>query len=247
MATAMRLHALGWKSVFHPEVLAYGLAPEDLHSALNQRLRWAQGTLQVLLRDNPFFKRGLSLPQRLQYFTTMLSYFDGFSTLVFVLSPIVSLSTGLSPVRTPWLEFLAWLGPYLALNRLMYRHVTRGIDVRRSEQYSLALFPVWIRAVLSTFTNRNPKFVVTPKRRQNGNYLHLVWPQLAIITLTALAICYGVYALVFQSQGTPMGVAMNVFWGGYNVAMLSPIVRAAVFRPPEGWNPRPPGIFLAGS
>jgi cellulose synthase (UDP-forming) len=39
MATAMRLHALGWKSVFHPEVLAYGLAPEDLQSSLNQRLR----------------------------------------------------------------------------------------------------------------------------------------------------------------------------------------------------------------
>jgi cellulose synthase (UDP-forming) len=66
MATAMRLHALGWKSAFHPDVLAYGLAPEDLRTALNQRLRWAQGTIQVLLRENPLFKRGLSLPQRIQ-------------------------------------------------------------------------------------------------------------------------------------------------------------------------------------
>jgi len=247
MATAMRLHALGWKSVFHPEVLAQGLAPEDLRSALNQRLRWAQGTLQVLLRENPLFKHGLSLPQRIQYFTTMLSYFDGFASLVFVLSPIVSLATGLSPVRTPWLEFLAWLGPYLGLNRLMYLYVTRGINVRRSEQYSLALFPLWIKAVLSTLTNRDPEFVVTPKRRQSGHFLHLVRPQLAIIALTALAICYGVYALAFESQGTQMGVAMNVFWGGYNVAMLLPIVRAAVFRPPEGWKPRPPAFFLAGS
>ena len=49
MATAMRLHSLGWRSVFHPEILAYGLAPEDLGSALRQRMRWAQGTLQVLL------------------------------------------------------------------------------------------------------------------------------------------------------------------------------------------------------
>ncbi len=247
MATAMRLHALGWKSVFHPEVLAQGLAPEDLRSALNQRLRWAQGTLQVLLRENPLFKHGLSLPQRIQYFTTMLSYFDGFASLVFVLSPIVSLATGLSPVSTPWLEFLAWLGPYLGLNRLMYLYVTRGINVRRSEQYSLALFPLWIKAVLSTLTNRDPEFVVTPKRRQSGHFLHLVRPQLAIIALTALAICYGVYALAFESQGTQMGVAMNVFWGGYNVAMLLPIVRAAVFRPPEGWKPRPPAFFLAGS
>jgi cellulose synthase (UDP-forming) len=247
MATAMRLHALGWKSVFHPEVLAYGLAPEDLQSALNQRLRWAQGTLQVLLRENPLFKRGLSLPQRIQYFTTMVSYFDGFASLVFVLSPIVSLSTGLSPIRTPWLHLLAWLGPYLAMNRIMYLYVAHGIRVRRSEQFSLALFPLWIKAVLSTLTGRSLTFVVTPKRRQSGNYLRLVWPQFAVIALTGLAICYGVYAFVFHSQGTLVGVSMNVFWGGYDVAMLLPIVRAAVFEPPRGWAPRPPDFLLARS
>ncbi len=245
MATAMRLHALGWKSAFHPEVLAYGLAPEDLRSALNQRLRWAQGTLQVLLRENPLFKRGLSLPQRIQYFTTMLSYFDGFSSLVLVLSPIVSLFTALSPIRTPWLVLLTWLLPYLALNRAMYLYATRGISVRRSEQYSLALFPLWIRAVLSTLTSRRLEFVVTPKRRQGGNHLRLVWPQLAVIVVTGLAIGYGVLALVFQSRGTQAGVATNVFWGSYDISMLLPIVRAAVFRPPEGWAPRPPAFLLA--
>ncbi|HBH58520.1 MAG TPA: cellulose synthase, partial [Arthrobacter bacterium] len=30
MATAMRMHAMGWESVYHHEILAYGLAPEDL-------------------------------------------------------------------------------------------------------------------------------------------------------------------------------------------------------------------------
>ncbi len=108
MATAMRLHALGWKSAFHPDVLAYGLAPEDLRTALNQRLRWAQGTIQVLIRENPLFKRGLTLPQRIQYFTTMLSYFDGFASLVFVLSPIVCLATGLAPSPAP--GWTSWRG-----------------------------------------------------------------------------------------------------------------------------------------
>jgi cellulose synthase (UDP-forming) len=247
MATAMRLHALGWKSAFHPEILAYGLAPEDLQAALNQRLRWAEGTLQVLFRENPLLKRGLSLSQRLQYFTTMLSYFDGFSNLVFVLSPIVSLLTGVYPVRTPWWQFLVWLGPYLVANRAMYLYVTRGINVHRSEQYSLALFPLWIKAVVATVTNWPIHFVVTPKQGRSGNYLRLVWPQLAIVTLTPLAICYGIYALVFASQGTPLGVAVGVFWGSYNVAMLLPIVRAAVFRSPAGWSPRPPAFLLERS
>ena len=245
MATAMRLHALGWKSAFHPEILAYGLAPEDLRSALNQRLRWAQGTLQVLLRENPLTKRGLSVPQRLQYFTTMLSYFDGFASLVFVLSPIVCLATGVFPIRTPWMEFLLRLVPYLALNRIMFLYVTREISAWRSEQYSLALFPLWIRAVFSTFLGRPPQFVVTPKLRQTGNYLALVWPQLLVIGLTILAMGYGIWGLTFAARGTLASVAMNVFWGSYDVAMLLPIVRAAVFRPPEGWKAEPPAFLLA--
>ena len=43
-------------------------------------------------------------------------------------------------------------------------------------------------------------------------------------------------------------IPMNVFWGAYNVALLAPIVRAAVFRPPPpGWKPKPPAHLLAGS
>jgi len=245
MATAMRLHALGWKSAFHSEVLAYGLAPEDLRTALNQRLRWAQGTIQVLMRENPFLKPGLTLPQRIEYFTTMLSYFDGFASLVFVLAPVFCLATGIAPIRSPWLDFLARLAPYLALNRIMFLVVTRGIDAWRSEQYSLALFPLWIRAVVSTLFGRRPRFVVTPKQRQSGNYLRLVWPQITVIALTLAAIGYGAWALLSRGQGTWASLLTNAFWGLYNVVMLVPIVRAAVFRPPEGWKAEPPQFLMA--
>ncbi|WP_210256295.1 hypothetical protein, partial [Rhizobium phaseoli] len=36
MATAMQLHSLGWRSVYHHEILAQGLAPEDLRTMLTQ-------------------------------------------------------------------------------------------------------------------------------------------------------------------------------------------------------------------
>jgi hypothetical protein len=83
--------------------------------------------------------------------------------------------------------------------------------------------------------------------RQSGNYLALVWPQLAIIALTASALCYGLYAFVFESRGSLASLSVNAFWSAYNIAMLAPIVRAAVFRPPEGWKPRPPAFLLARS
>lgn len=42
MATAMHLHAMGWGSVYHHEVLVHGLAPEDVSTMLSQRHRWAK-------------------------------------------------------------------------------------------------------------------------------------------------------------------------------------------------------------
>ena len=56
----MRLHAAGWRIVYHPEVMALGIAPEEIGAFLVQRGRWAKGSLQMLRRDPPMFKRGLT-------------------------------------------------------------------------------------------------------------------------------------------------------------------------------------------
>ncbi|MDP3179455.1 MAG: glycosyltransferase, partial [Spirochaetaceae bacterium] len=166
MATALRLHSSGWKSVFHPEVLAYGLAPEDLGSALSQRLRWAQGTIQVLFRESPLSKKGLTFGQRLMYFATMYSYFSGFSNLVFVAAPLFYFFLGLSPVAAWSVDFFARFLPFYLLNRFMFVFVAWGIPVKRGEQYNLALFPLWIKAVTSVLFGRKISFAVTPKQRQ---------------------------------------------------------------------------------
>ncbi len=239
MATAMRLHAAGWKSAFHPEILAYGLAPEDLGSALSQRLRWAQGTVQVMVRENPLTKRGLSIPQRISYFTTIFSYFSGFSNLILLLAPIIYLFTGIAPVNAWSWDFMLRLIPFLLLNKVLFRIVAGNIPVSRGEQYSLGLFSLWIQAVMSVLTGRKLGFVVTPKQRQKGNFLPLVWPQILIIMLTICGIIYGLGGYFIGMDYQLTGVLINTFWGIYNCVMLSAIVKAAVYKPPEGWEVHP--------
>jgi cellulose synthase (UDP-forming) len=247
MATAMQLHAAGWKSIFYPEILAYGLAPEDLGSALSQRLRWAQGTIQVLKRDNPLIKKGLSIPQRLSYFTTMFSYFSGFINLIFLLCPIVYLFTGIAPVNAYSWDFMLRLIPFLLLNKILFRIVANKIPVFRGEQYNLGLFSLWIQAVISVVIGKKLGFVVTPKQRQSGNYLPLVWPQLVILLLTIVAIVYGILGYFAGLNYQLAGLLINIFWGIYNGVMLSVIVRAAVYKPPIGWQVRPPDFSSAKS
>jgi cellulose synthase/poly-beta-1,6-N-acetylglucosamine synthase-like glycosyltransferase len=47
MYTGMKLHAAGYKSLYHNEILAIGSAPVDLKETLEQRKRWAQGAVEV--------------------------------------------------------------------------------------------------------------------------------------------------------------------------------------------------------
>ncbi|MBW4683304.1 MAG: glycosyltransferase [Microcoleus vaginatus WJT46-NPBG5] len=241
MNTAMRLHGAGWKSLYHNEILAEGLAPDDLSSTLKQRLRWAQGTIQVLVRENPLTKPGLSFWQRLQYFQTMYSYFSGFATVVFIACPIIYFFTGVIPVKTYGPAFAIHFIPAFVVNRLTFLAASWGIPAReiwRSEQYAIALFPLFIQAVWSVLTNRPIKFQVTPKQRQAGIYLRLVWPQLLVFCLTIVSILWALGWLVIgQMQHPnleqPLAYALNLAWSIYNLTLLWAIIRAAVWQPPS--------------
>ncbi len=234
MNTAMRLHAAGWKSLYHNEPLAVGLAPDDLSSTLKQRLRWAQGTIQVLVRENPLTKVGLSFWQRLQYFQTMYSYFSGFFTLVFIACPIIYFFTDMIPVKAYGPAFAIHFFPTFMVNRLTFLAACWGIPARelwRSEQYAIALFPLLIQAVWSVLTGRPIKFQVTPKQRQSGVYLRLVWPQLTIFGLTILGMIWSLYCFLIGTLNEPWVHLINSVWAIYNLALLWAVIRAAVWQP----------------
>lgn len=195
MATCQRLHSLGWKTIFHPTILAVGLAPDEWRAALPQKLRWAQGTLQVLLRENPLTYRppkgatsaqeylnglypslnlpprkvGMTLGQRLNYLMTMWSYLAGPFALIYLAAPIIYLFSGIPPVISYTLPYFARLVPFLIVNRIVFIIVAQGIKTFRGEQHNVALFPVWIRALTSAVNNvlfgAKLTFMVTPKER----------------------------------------------------------------------------------
>jgi cellulose synthase (UDP-forming) len=237
MNTAMRLHGTGWKTIYHHELLAEGLAPDDLASTLQQRLRWAQGTIQVLVQENPWQKPGLSFWQRLQYFQTMYSYFSGFATIVLIACPLVFFFTGITPIHTYGADFIIHFVPAFIINRLTFLVVTWGIPARevwRAEQYAIALFPLFIQAVISVLTKRSIKFKVTPKERQSGIYLNLVMPQLIVCGLTILGLIICPIRLTMSNNLSDLSLyVINAGWAIYNLLLISVIIRAAVWQPKE--------------
>ena len=235
MATAMRLHALGWRTVYHHEVLARGLAPEDIGSMLHQRLRWAQGTLQVMLRENPLAQRGLSWSQRLMYFATMWSYLSGFAAVVYIAAPIAYFALGILPVTTLGGEFMSRLIPFLLANQLLFTVIGWRVRTWRGQQYSLALFPLWIRACTTAVANvwfgRSLGFVVTPKTRQDEGKVPwgLVRPQLIAMGLLLAAAVLGVVRWA-QGDLESLPTAVNLLWIVYDLVVLSVVIPAVRYR-----------------
>ncbi|MDR6972044.1 glycosyltransferase family 2 protein [Leifsonia shinshuensis] len=237
MATAMQLHANGWRSVYHHELLATGLAPEDLGTMLKQRLRWAQGTLQVMLKDNPLLKRGLDAGQRLMYFATMWSYLAGFAAIVYLAAPAIYLLAGVMPVTAWSVDFFARFIPYFVLSQLMFLVGAHGIRTWRGQQYALALFPLWIKACWTSAANvwfkRPLGFVVTPKERKGRAPIpwREIWPQLTAMVVLVVAAIVGVLRVI-AGTADGVGTLVNTVWVVYDLVVLSIIPRAALYRGP---------------
>ena len=51
------LHERGWRSVYIPDVLAVGDAPETIEGFTKQQQRWATGGFEILLTHNPLSPR----------------------------------------------------------------------------------------------------------------------------------------------------------------------------------------------
>jgi cellulose synthase (UDP-forming) len=234
MATAMRMHAMGWESVYHHEILAYGLAPEDLKTMLTQRLRWAQGTIQVLLRENPLVQKGLKLGQRLMYFATMWTYLSGFAAVIYFAAPIIYLLLGILPVSSLSWDFFIRFIPFMVVNQLLFAVAGRGIPTWRGQQYSLALFPTWIKACTTAARNvwfgRPLGFAVTPKARQSGGpSWSLIRPQIVVSILLAVAAVVGIIRLA-AGLAEPLGTLVNVVWVVFDLVVMSILVRAVLYK-----------------
>src|SRR5579875_3875228 len=135
--TSVRLHRQGWKTIYHDETLAYGIASQTLQGFSVQRERWARGTMELLRSaDNPLIGTGLSPAQRLSYLASAWPDFGGFQRLVDLLTPAIVLLTGVVPVGIAASTYLVHWLPGFALCLLTRVGLGRGsYSFTRSEKY----------------------------------------------------------------------------------------------------------------
>jgi cellulose synthase (UDP-forming) len=235
--TSIKIHRKGWKSVYHAESLAFGVAPNDLVPFLRQRLRWGQGAMQVLKRQGfVLFARGLSLPQRINYFASIFMYFDGWPKVVLYFAPAIVLLTGLLPVVNVSWEFLARFIPYYILTFWVFEEAGRGYGHSvQVERYNMSRFAIFAWSTFGLF-RKKLRFQVTDKSTDStgasAQARRILLPQRVVLLANLCAIVLGtVLFLTLDWISTGVFVS-NVLWAVVNLALAVSVIGLAR----RGWE-----------
>ena len=232
--TSMVLHGdpeRRWKSVYHPWVESKMLSPQDLLSWTVQRFKYAGGTLDIALHDNPLRRKGLTAMQRLLYGSTIWSYLGALWNVVFLVAPIVFFFTGASPVAAYSADFYRHFLPFVVSMELAMLAGTWGIQGYQAKTSYLAFFPVNLSALWKVVRGEQIKFPTTPKDIQTGTYGRIVRPQMAVAVLTLVGIGVATARYVLVGDIDRSALIANSFWGLNNVFAMLGMIRAAYHDP----------------
>lgn len=213
--TSIKLHSAGWKTVYHPNIIALGVAPNDYDGFIMQRLRWAEGTMQVL--RSAWNTPGLTIGQRINYVASTSTYFDALrKAFFFAVVPLV-LMTDQLPISADMSLFLPiWVGQFVlstTANVMLSRGHNRPLMTEFFDTLKMFAF---IRASVTLISGKRAKFRVTPKGQPGERRLHaLLVPFAVLIAVYTVAVGVGLARLfgVGLTTDNPAAMTAAVLWG----------------------------------
>jgi cellulose synthase (UDP-forming) len=223
--TSLVLNRRGWRVVYHDEVMALGLAPEEIGAFVVQRGRWARGSIQMLRLEWPMFRRGLTWGQRVEYTASCLHFFEGIQRVVGLAVPALVLATGAVPIAAHPVFYLAVFLPQFVLVPLTSWALTRGrYRPLEGERYAVVRMEGYLRALAALPRGRGKGFAVTPKgaRAAGSPVLRALRVPLALAGLSLAAIGAQTVAQIadLPYRLAPNASTITTSWALMNVALV---------------------------
>ncbi|WP_084127999.1 glycosyltransferase family 2 protein [Demequina sp. NBRC 110055] len=221
--TSLRLHEAGWRSLFIPDVLAVGEAPETIEAYSKQQLRWATGGFEILLTRNPLSRRvRLTGEQRLQYLVTATFYLTGIAPLILLLLPPLEIYLDLRPVTittTVLTWFLYYAGFYVM--QILFAWYTMGSFRWETLTLAAVSFPIYVKAFMNALRRKDVGWQATGTARSSSPYNYVV-PQMLFFVFLLLTSAVGVLRDIEDG-----GVSLATAWCVTNTLILATFLRAA--------------------
>ena len=236
--TSLVLHSdseRNWRSVMHPEVESKMLSPQDLQTWTVQRFKYSGGSIDIFMNDNPLFRKGMNLKQKLMYGASFWSNLSAIWNIIFLLCPIVYFLTSIAPVSAYDVTFYLHFLPFVLTAELAMMVGTWGVAGYKGKTNFLSFFPVNFKALWTVLRGKKISFPTTPKERQTGTFFKLVIPQMAIFGLSLFSLIYAWTGYTTGSYGTYSfgGLVLNSFWITNNMMAMWGMIASAFWNPPE--------------
>jgi cellulose synthase (UDP-forming) len=244
--TSIRLHERGWRSIFIPDVLAVGEAPESIEAYSKQQLRWATGGFEIMLQHNPLSpRRNLTTDQRIQYFVTGTFYLTGIAPLILLLVPSLEIYFDLRPM-TVSISVFSWFMYYAGfyLMQILLAWYTLGSFRWETLTLSVVSFPIYVKALFNVLTGRDVGWQATGTAR-GGSPFNFVVPQMLFFLFLSLTSVIAVYRDVSNgvaTLATAWNVTNTVILGAFLIAVARDarlLRRGTAGSAPAGSEPAP--------
>jgi len=231
MHTGLRLQKKKLKVLYYNQTLAFGLAPQTFLGFSTQWQRWGYGCMQVMRSENPVFGRGTSLGQRLCYFASMYFYWMSFQKLLFVITPIIALLSGIFPLITTPERFSLFFFPFFGFNVVASVLLQGGFrSYFRSEQFNILKMHVLLSASKGLFAKKIG-FKVTPKSRADAaSVMDMLLPVVICVLLTAGIVVGGIRLSQTTDRFLFWALVVNICWAAFYLFTLAAVVVAAFRR-----------------
>ncbi len=222
--TSLMLHERGWRSVYIPDVLAVGDAPETIEDYTKQQLRWATGGFEILFTRNPLNpRRRLTVDQRLMYLVTATHYLTGIAPGLLLLVPALEVFFDLRPVTlgtSAWTWALAYAGFYVM--QVLLASFTLGSFRWEVLLLSTASFPIYHQALLNAFSGKEQKWHVTGSAGRRSSPFVFIRPQVYLFVFLALTSVVAIWRDVNNAQ-----LSLATAWNLTNTAVLGVFIAVA--------------------
>lgn len=234
--TSMRLQARGWKGIYHHKTLSAGLSPESYAGYLTQRMRWTRGGVQLFVLDNPLLRPGLSLSQRLSYFSSVLYFFHGWSRLVYLVIPLAFLLGRYDPIVCGVGELMGYFLPHYLCAHLAVILVSREFrNPFWSDVYEAAsAFSLSWTALVTILQPDKLIFNVTPKGEKGGRAHQIRWTYVLPHVSLILLLTMGMVAATRRMAVTGLELnsySLSCLWAAFNVILLGCAIEGTRERP----------------
>ncbi len=191
------------------------IAPEDIPNFYKQRGTWALDSMRLFFWKNPFFTRGLSIWQKLQFLELEFSYALSFAMIIFIVSLVLNLVFNMFPtIDNPESfvrHFILFALSMEIFNILKAREMPYSA-INRTRQIWLGLMPVFLVACVKALfhgPSQKPAYKVTRKYHEIAWYWRETLAHKLIVSVLTLSLAYNI---LYVNHGVMTVNAIAIFW-----------------------------------